>query len=291
MGANITPVAFGTDTGGSVNIPCALNGCVGFRPTTLRYSASGVIPISFSRDTPGPMAHSVNDIIAVDNVISGMTTLPKVNKIRLGMPRYHWSDLDTETEARAKAIVNTLKKSGVEIVEVKLNGAVEIGSKFSMPVAVYEAREGLINYLKETSTGISIEKLASEIKSPDVYEVINNHVIHAESNLKAAYLEGIKKYRPELLRIYEEVYEKNNLDGLIFPTTPQVAIDSNAEASSPENFGRFIRNTDLGSNLRMPSITLPIGVGSESKLPIGISIESLPNQDRELLAIARIIES
>lgn len=291
VGAHIAPIAWGTDTGGSVSIPCALNGCVGFRPTTLRYSTSGIMPISSSRDTPGPMANSIDDIIAVDNVMTGLTTLPKISTIKLGMPQYHWSDLDPETEARSKLIVNALKESGIEIVEVELEGAVDLAAKFSMPVATYEAREELTRYLKETSTGISLEALASDIKSPDVYDIVNTHVIPSKLNLEAQYIEGIKHHRPALLRTYEKAYEENDLDGLIFPTTPSVAIDSNAKSSSPENFARLIRNTDMGSNLRMPSITLPVGVASNSKLPIGISIESLPNHDRNILAIAKTIET
>ncbi|MBJ7554366.1 amidase family protein [Marinomonas spartinae] len=298
VGANIAPIAIGTDTGGSVSIPSALNGCVGFRPTTLRYPTDGIIPISFSRDTPGTMAHSVADIITVDNVITGIKALPQYSKIRLGMPSYHWSDLDKETAQRSRDLIETLNKSGIEVVDVELEGATDLANKFSMPVAIYEAREELIRYLKETETGITIEQLGSEIKSPDVYTIINDAVIpltfstnKSDPSLESLYIEGIKKYRPALLRVYEKTYEENQIDALIFPTTPQVAIDSNAEASSPQNFSRVIRNTDMGSNIRLPAITLPMGLGPSSKLPIGISIESLPNHDRNVLAIAQVVES
>ena len=66
VGARIVPAGIGTDTGGSVRIPAALCGIVGFRPTTGRWSTAGVVPISHTRDTPGPMARSVADCVLLD---------------------------------------------------------------------------------------------------------------------------------------------------------------------------------------------------------------------------------
>lgn len=70
VAAGMVPIAIGTDTGASVRLPCALNGCVGFRPTTGRYSQVGITPISHTRDTAGPMAHTVADIILIDHLIT-----------------------------------------------------------------------------------------------------------------------------------------------------------------------------------------------------------------------------
>ena len=61
-------VGLGTDTGGSVRIPAALNGIVGFWPTTGRYPSDGVLPLSNTRDTIGPMALNVTDVTLLDAV-------------------------------------------------------------------------------------------------------------------------------------------------------------------------------------------------------------------------------
>ena len=71
IAAHIIPAAIGTDTGGSVRIPCAFNGCMSLRPTVGRYSQAGIAPISHTRDTPGPMADSMTDVALLDRIIAG----------------------------------------------------------------------------------------------------------------------------------------------------------------------------------------------------------------------------
>jgi mandelamide amidase len=98
----IVPLALGTDTAGSVRIPAALCGCVGFRPTVGRYPATGVIPLSHTRDTVGPLAVDVATVIAADAVLAGVGPVVAggLAGCRLGVPReYFWEDLDPELAA------------------------------------------------------------------------------------------------------------------------------------------------------------------------------------------------
>ena len=67
----MAPGGIGSDTGGSVRIPAALCGIVGFRPTTGRWSQAGIVPISHTRDTAGPMTRSVADCALLDGVVTG----------------------------------------------------------------------------------------------------------------------------------------------------------------------------------------------------------------------------
>ncbi len=69
IAARMAPAGLGTDTGGSVRIPAALNGIVGLRPTVGRYSQQGITPLSHTRDTAGPMARTVRDLVLLDQVI------------------------------------------------------------------------------------------------------------------------------------------------------------------------------------------------------------------------------
>src|ERR1700722_18664315 len=74
VAARLAPGGVGTDTGGSVRVPAALCGIVGFRPSTGRWSQVGVVPISHTRDTPGPMARNVADCALMDGVVCGAPT-------------------------------------------------------------------------------------------------------------------------------------------------------------------------------------------------------------------------
>ena len=69
--ARMAPAGLGSDTGGSVRIPAALNGIAGLRPTVGRYNGEGITPISHTRDTAGPMARTVGDLVLLDQVITG----------------------------------------------------------------------------------------------------------------------------------------------------------------------------------------------------------------------------
>ena len=88
-GARLAPAALGTDTGASVRLPAALNGVAGFRPSVGRYDGAGITPISHTRDTPGPLAASMEDIALLDAILAGedqpAQTLP-VAGLRLGLP-------------------------------------------------------------------------------------------------------------------------------------------------------------------------------------------------------------
>ena len=98
VGARMVPGGIGSDTGGSVRIPAALCGIVGFRPTLGRWSQAGIVPISHTRDTAGPMTRSVADCVLLDRVVTGASAAieaPSLKGLRLGVPRAHfWDPLD-----------------------------------------------------------------------------------------------------------------------------------------------------------------------------------------------------
>lgn len=72
--AAIVPIAIGTDTGGSIRIPAAFNGVVGYKASTRHCPMAGVLPLSRTLDRPGPLAHSVEDCVLVDSALRGLHT-------------------------------------------------------------------------------------------------------------------------------------------------------------------------------------------------------------------------
>ena len=100
VAARMCPAGLGTDTGGSVRIPAALCGIVGLRPSAGRYPGAGIVPISHTRDTAGPIARGVADVALIDSVITqtqAPVPVPALKGVRIGVPRIpFYEDLDPE---------------------------------------------------------------------------------------------------------------------------------------------------------------------------------------------------
>ncbi|CAM2819709.1 Amidase domain-containing protein [Acinetobacter celticus] len=105
------------------------------------------------------------------------------------------------------------------------------------------------------------------------------------------YQKAITEARPQLLSIYEKAFKEHRLNALIFPTSPIVAPLASDQVSSIENFQALVRNTDPGSNIGLPGLSLPIESSFKSNLPIALEIDGLPHTDSELLAIGATLEA
>jgi mandelamide amidase len=300
IGARIVTAGLGTDTGGSVRIPCALNGCASLRPTVGRYPRDGIAPISHTRDTAGPMAATMADVAALDRVIAGGGAVrpADLKRVRIGVVKSMLANLDGDTDAAFRAAVDRLKSQGVTVVDVEMPQLAELNGKVGFPLALYEAYDDMVAYLKRTGTGITIEALAKEISSPDVKGTYDGLVIprklpgpdNTVVDAKPAYDEAMKTARPALQALYRDTFAKNKLDAIAFPTVPKVAITANPDSSSLANFGLFIQNTDPGSNAGVPGIQLPVALGAASKLPVGLELDGPAGSDRRLLAIGMAME-
>lgn len=300
VGARAVPGGLGTDTGGSVRVPCAVNGCAALRPTVGRYAQTGITPISHTRDTAGPMAQTVGDVELLDRIISGRRSVAPANlrAVRLGLFRGFLKNADDETQAAFEKALDRARKAGVTIVEVDMPRLVELNGLVGFPVALYEAYDDVGAYLKQHNVDKTVEDITKTISSPDVKGTFEGLVVprkltgpdNTVVDAKPAYDAAIKQHRPALIAHYTETFGKHKLDALVFPTVPRVAIPSNPDASSLNNFLLFIQNTDPGSNAGLPGLTLPIGRGSASGLPIGLELDAPAGSDARLLAIGMALE-
>jgi mandelamide amidase len=301
IGARIVAGGLGTDTGGSVRVPAALNGCASLRPTIGRYPQDGIAPISHTRDTAGPMAATMADVALLDRVIAGgdAVTTADLKQVRIGIVKAMLTNLDADTDAAFQAAVVKVKAQGATVVEIEMPQLPEINGQVSFPVALYEAYDDLVAYLKHTGTGLSVEALAQEISSADVKGTYDGLVIPRKLpapdgtllDAKPIYDAAINTARPALQVLYSKTFADNRLDAIAFPTTPRVAIPSNPESSTLENFGLFIQNTDPGSNAGIPGIQIPIALGATSKLPVGLELDGPAGSDRRLLAIGMALDA
>jgi len=300
IAARIVTAGLGTDTGGSVRIPCALNGCASLRPTVGRYPQEGIAPISHTRDTAGPMATTMADVALLDRIIAGGGAIEgaDLKGARIGVEKSMLANLDGDTDAAFHAGLDKLKAAGATIVDIEMPGLGELNSQVGFPVALYEAYDDMVAYLEHTGSGITIEELAKQIASPDVKGTYDGLVIprklpgpdNTVVDAKPAYDAAMKTARPALQALYRDTFAKNKLDAIAFPTVPKVAIASNPDSSSLANFVLFIQNTDPGSNAGVPGIQVPLALGASSKLPVGLELDGPAGSDRKLLAIGMALD-
>ncbi|MBR9884268.1 MAG: amidase, partial [Oceanospirillales bacterium] len=254
----------------------------------------------YSRDTVGPMANSVDDIILIDSVITGSKAVmpPQAGTIRLGVPAFFWSDLHPDVKSSAESALDRLRAAGVTLIPVEMDGIEALTGAVATAVAIYEAKPALTDYLASRGTGKTLDEVVAQISSPDVRGTFSAMVVpgmvpSADGMVPVAplYEKAQSEGLAALSALYEKTFTDHKLDALVFPTTPEVARFSNEEASAGPTFLRTIRNTDPGSNVRMPGLSLPIGLGPQTNLPVGVEIDGLPGSDAKLLAIGKTLES
>src|SRR6185312_3801770 len=177
VAARLAPAGIGTDTGGSVRVPAALCGIVGFRPTTGRWSQSGIIPISHTRDTAGPMTRNIADASLLDSIVTGEEMVPalaSLRGVRLGVPRaYFYDDLDADVARTTEALLARLDAAGAVLVEGEVRRVGELDLAAGFPIALYEAIGDLNRYLQDHEIGVDLEQLVSQVASPDVREILS----------------------------------------------------------------------------------------------------------------------
>lgn len=300
LGARIALAGLGTDTGGSVRIPCALNGCASLRPTVGRYSQEGILPISHTRDTAGPMAVSVGDLELMDRVIAGGTPAgpADLRGVRLGVAQPFLANLDADTRAAFDAALARLRSAGATVVDVAMPDLMALNGNVGFPVALYEAFDDVTAYLATYRTGITIQQLAAGIASPDVKGTYDGLVLTRKLpgpngsvvDAAPAYRAAMATHRPALIKLYADTFSANRLDALVFPTVPHVAPPVTLQVSSIENFLLFIQNTDPGSNAGLPGLQIPIGLGATTRLPVGLELDGPSGSDRRLVALGMAVE-
>ncbi|AOW15492.1 indole acetimide hydrolase [Hydrogenophaga crassostreae] len=301
VGARMAPMGLGTDTGGSMRIPCSLNGCAALRPTMGRYAQTGIVPISHTRDTAGPMGVSVADVALLDGVIAGGEPVraADLKGVRLGLAASFQANLDADTRAAFDTALDRLRTAGVTVVPVDATRLVELNAAVGFPVALYEAYDDMVKYLHERGTGVSVAQLVAGISSPDVKGTYDALVVPRKLpaptpgklvDAEPIYRAAIDVHRPAMQRWYTDTFVQLRLDALVFPTVPQVAPSAGPQSSALEVFGLFIQNTDPGSNAGLPGLQLPMGMGASSGLPVGLEMDGLPGSDKRLLSLGMAVE-
>lgn len=293
VATGVVPIALGTDTGGSVRVPAAHCGVVGWRPTVGRWGATATVPISHTRDTAGALANTVDDVALVDELVTGNARPPAPPRLRLGVPRTgFYEELNPEIAQCAEQILDRLANAGVDLVEVRFTAAHDLDAECGFPIVFYEVVHDLPAYLR-TLPGpereLGYDDVLAQVASPDVRGVLELAATAASADGYATAL----AVRERLRSAYADAVR--GVDALIYPTVPLPAPPVGDDDTTEHNgrpvpvFATTIRNTGPGSTAGMPAISLPAG-RTRAGLPIGMSLEGLPGSDAALLAVAGTVE-
>lgn len=298
VAARLAPAGLGTDTGGSCRIPAALCGIAGFRPTVGRYSTAGIVPISATRDTAGPLARSVADIALLDGVLTGDPLAIEgadLGGVRLGVAReYFYADLDPEVAAAMASALAELTARGAELIEADLPGLAELNNAVSFPVVLFEVMRDLPLYLAASAPGITLEQVIEQVASPDVAAILQSQ-LGADKITAAVYEQAVGANRVALQEAYRRYFIDHRLAAMVFPTTPlparPIGQDQTVNLNGREvpTFPTYARNAGPGSNAGIPGLSVPIGLSSEG-LPIGLEFDGRAGSDRLLLGLGLSLE-
>ncbi len=270
-------IAVGTDTGGSVRIPAALCGIVGFKPSRRRIPTAGAFPLSTTLDSIGPLARNVGDCAKADAVMVGEDFVP-LEPVALVGHRFGIVEglpldrLDDAVAAAFTAALGRLEQAGVrlthETVEY-LDDMREVNAKGGIPppeaCAIHRDR---------------LKRRGAEIDPNVRVRIERGCAVSA-----ADYIDMLRA-RARLVRAIDRRLAA--LDALIMPTTPIVA-PTMAEVTDAKSFAArnamLLRNTSFVNFFDLCAISLPL----TASLPVGLMIVARNGHDRELLCIAAAI--
>jgi len=305
VAARIVPAALGGDTIGSIRVPAALCGVVGFKPTPGRWSAAGVAPISTTLDTAGVLARNVEDCALIDSALAapGRTIAaprangPGLRGVRLAYaPRQYLDGVDPLVEALFRSTLAKLAEAGATLVEVDLGADFPgLADSATWPIFFRETMPSVREFLATNRVPVTFEQIVDGL-GPNLGPRWARWVVPGapEYVSDAAYTAALGTARPELRRRFDAIAFAS-AEALLFPTTPCAAptIEDQWEFSVA---GRTVtdlflaRHTHPSSCAGLPGLSLPMGM-SPSGLPVGIELDGVAGQDQKLLALARRIES
>jgi len=305
--ANLCVVAIGTETNGSIVCPAHTNGVVGIKPTVGLISRAGIIPISWTQDTGGPMARSVSDAAVCLGVLTGIDnrdakTQESNDKFQKNYTPFLKTDglkgkkiglfvgamgYDAGVDSLCAIAVEKMKELGAEVIEIEEIADPSTGGK-SFKVMLYEYKDGLNKYFESLGDKAKIKNLEELIafnKQDDV-ELQYLDQVYLERAQAMGDLDS-EAYKTILASMLEQsraggmdrVMDKHELDAIIAPT------GAPAWKTDLENGDSYIGGSSSPAAWSgYPSITVPMGFIED--LPVGISIFGRAYDEGGLISIA-----
>ncbi len=307
VSAGLGMIAIGTETNGSIVCPSNANGVVGIKPTVGLISRSGIIPISFTQDTAGPMARTLTDATLCLNALTGVDssdvkTLESVNHIKKDYTNYLNKDglkgkriglykaplgRNFKVDTLFQRAVAYMKSQGAEFVDIDRIAESNVGG-LSFQIMLYEYKDGLNNYFESLGPQGKIKNLEELIafNKQDSIEMAfyNQRYLEMAHEKEGLDSEDYKNTLASMLKGSREngidrVMNEHNLDAIVAPTGGPAWKTDHLNGDS---FG--LGSSSPAARAGYPNISVPMGFVGE--LPVGISIFGRAWSEATLLEIA-----
>lgn len=311
VAANLCVIGIGTETNGSIVSPASVNGLVGIKPTVGLWSRSGIIPISKTQDTAGPMARTVKDAAILLGALTGIDTLDlatlgskgkveadytkflDANGIqgkRLGIEKSALND-NPAVVALLQDAIKILKSKGAEVIEIELNKELKTINNGEFTVLLYEFKDGLNQYfgnanskIKTLADVIAFNK-QNEAKAMPFFkqEILEQAQAKGDLNSKE-YLDAVKQTNTGTRKVIDDMLAKYKLDAIIGTTNgPAICIDLvNGDYDNGFSF------SGPAAMAGYPHITVPMGLAHG--LPVGLSFFSTAYKEGDIIKLGYAYE-
>jgi aspartyl-tRNA(Asn)/glutamyl-tRNA(Gln) amidotransferase subunit A len=292
LAGRMTPIATGTDTGGSLRIPASACGVSTLRSARGRVSRFGVIPLSPSFDVAGPMARRMADIAVLLDVLAGYdrrdpgsldqpvpsySTQPptSVHGVRIGLPlEMSWQSVDDRIAKVCQQALGVLAAGGAEIVEIDAPRSAD---------QVLAKNSGVFDTINETEAREVHDGLVPHrhLYTPQV----RDRVRKGETISRARYQEALRS-RDKWAQEWRQLMAEHRLDAVAHPTIDAAPplIDLDSAPTGPR-----IRLSVPWSIAGFPALSVPAGFDDRG-LPVGLSLAGLPERENELLGLGILID-
>ena len=313
VSANLAAVGIGTETNGSIVCPASANGIVGIKPTVGLISRTGIVPISHTQDTAGPMARTVIDAAILLTAMTGRDprdpataqaeghtqdyavglNADALSGARIGVSRKRHFGYSPEADRLVESAIQTMKSRGAVIVDPVEIPTVDQIDQCGIEVLLYEFKAGLNGYLANRGASLNVRTLADVIAFNE-REKAREMPFFGQDLFEQAEKKGpltSHEYRTHLENCHrwagpegiDAVIRKHQLDALVAPTlSPPWPIDL-------VNGDSFLGSSSSPSAVAgYPHITVP--VGQVYGLPVGVSFFGAAWSEGTLIRLAYAFE-
>jgi aspartyl-tRNA(Asn)/glutamyl-tRNA(Gln) amidotransferase subunit A len=309
--AEFSPLALGSDTGGSIRQPASLCGIVGYKPTYGRCSRYGLVAFGSSLDQIGPFGRTVEDAALLAEVVTGAdhrdsTCLPmepvnarevkagSLKGLKAALPKEMFGEaLDPGVRAQVEKAVDTLRREGVEVVDVSIPSIV-FGVTTYYIIAPAEASSNLARFdgirYGPRSDGKGHIGVVERTRAQGFGHEVKARIMIGTYALSAGYYDAFylraQQVRALMTQEFNRVFQ--DVDFIVSPTSPVTAFKIGELTDDPLAL-KMLDYCTIPANMNgMPGISL--NCGFSNGLPVGLQLLAAPLQDERLLQIAHCVE-